>query len=495
MKSTQLRIAIAAFLAASSTTLFFNPAQAATPINSSIVSTNKAAAPTATTASASTASAKTTTKTDASTTSTATTAKASTASTTATNSSASTASTPVSTASKNTTTTAKSDTKASSKEATTKATDGPFSDIAKHWAKEAILAMYNDHFISGFPDGTFRPNVTISRAQIASIYNNILTATNHLPKDKKTVTYTDVPTDNWAYDAVEHVSEAGIMKAESARAFNPSSTMTRQSFAITAAHFADYLGIKNDNSKKAIQFADSNELSSAGKSAVTQLAQEGFINAGSDVLFRPQDTITRAEAAAILYRIYTHTTVAPIVTPTVTASNSNAQTTTTVSTIAPTNLQPVTQASAQSALENAVFTELDKLYKTPGNFQNHGVMYWKDNILYVAVKSAADMDTLEKAFTASSNKALTQSVVLESTKYSQVEYDKIAANFASFYASKQPNGKIIASYPDVPHNQLIVNVTESYPYMQDSVASAFGSKIHYFVISTPDAQSTTNTNK
>ena len=97
----------------------------------------------------------------------------------------------------------------------------------------------------------------------------------------------------------------------------------------------------------------------------------------------------------------------------------------------------------------------------------------------VKKKKKIDEDTTVDKTT---GKTLKDSVVLESTQYSQVEYDRIEANFRKFYAQKQPAGSVLGAYPSVTHNQLIVTVNKSFDYMNDSIKNAFGDKVHVFVL-------------
>ena len=111
-------------------------------------------------------------------------------------------------------------------------------------------------------------------------------------------------------------------------------------------------------------------------------------------------------------------------------------------------------------------------------------MYWRDNTLHVALKSGDDLTKLEKVISNDKKNGtyINNHTAFELTQFSQSEYDRIADNFKSFYAKKQPAGQILDMYPDVPHNQLIANVTKTFDYMQDSIQSAFGTKVRVFVI-------------
>ena len=92
------------------------------------------------------------------------------------------------------------------------------------------------------------------------------------------------------------------------------------------------------------------------------------------------------------------------------------------------------------------------------------------------------------------NETLANRVHLETTQYSQAEYDRIENNFRTFYAQKQPAGTILGAYPSVAHNQLIVRVDKGFDYMNDSIRNAFGNKVHVFLV-TDNADSTTDTAK
>ena len=56
-----------------------------------------------------------------------------------------------------------------------------FSDISKHWAKDEISASANNGWINGYPDGTFRPDSHITRAEAMALINRVL---NRLPESK-----------------------------------------------------------------------------------------------------------------------------------------------------------------------------------------------------------------------------------------------------------------------------------------------------------------------
>ncbi|MDQ6421450.1 X2-like carbohydrate binding domain-containing protein [Paenibacillus sp. LHD-117] len=81
-------------------------------------------------------------------------------------------------------------------------TGAGFTDISKTWAEDAILAVQSAGIMNGYPDGTFKPNNALTRAEAVSIINRVL---DRGPLDGVTLSpWKDVPTGHWAYsDIVE----------------------------------------------------------------------------------------------------------------------------------------------------------------------------------------------------------------------------------------------------------------------------------------------------
>ena len=81
-----------------------------------------------------------------------------------------------------------------------------FSDVSGHWAEGFINQAVAEDWISGFPDGTFRPDESIQRCQVTAILNNALERTGSgFAADAGTQEFVDVPSSHWAY---EHIAEA-----------------------------------------------------------------------------------------------------------------------------------------------------------------------------------------------------------------------------------------------------------------------------------------------
>lgn len=393
-----------------------------------------------------------------------------------------------------------------------------FSDVKNHWAKPYINDFVKSGILSGNGQGEFNPDAPLTVSDATALFDKlIITTKTDIANNKTAKKATNSKNSNEKDLYVPPTVTGKTLLSD----VTSDSELTRQEFAYTAAEYAHYQGDLEDAAKgmtqkqkdkadakaakaeaaqSTLNFEDSADISKDYQKSVAYLANKGYIASGSAVEFRPADFITRAEAVAILYRIK-HNEAAPVVTASAAEDNDTVTTVSDTKATANTTKSNETSTdktatkSAKTAvdeshvsLENRVFKKLNTLYKTPANFQNYGVMYWQDNQLHVALKNADDLETLtekideDTTVDKTTGKTLKDSVVLESTQYSQVEYDRIEANFRKFYAQKQPAGSVLGAYPSVTHNQLIVTVNKSFDYMNDSIKNAFGDKVHVFVL-------------
>ncbi|MEW6624765.1 MAG: S-layer homology domain-containing protein [Bacillota bacterium] len=185
---------------------------------------------------------------------------------------------------------------------TTPATGRSFSDLAtNHWAYENIMEMVEIGILSGYPDGTFKPNNTITRAEFAKIMVlalNLDTASPSVP------TFTDVPANHWAYGVVESARNylTGYRDTRTgALTFEPNSVAVREDVAVALVN-AKGLGNARANLSLLDQFHDKDQISEALRNHVAIAVEQGYMR-GTNIGFEPQKALTRAEACALLSRI------------------------------------------------------------------------------------------------------------------------------------------------------------------------------------------------
>ena len=418
---------------------------------------------------------------------------------------------------------------------------GVYPDTKDNWARDAIQAMTQAGYLSGYADNTFKPSAQITREQAAAIYGKVLQhnlneqeLADIVTKESST-SYSDVEADRWSSSAIKLVSAAGVMEGTSKTAFTPSKTMDREQFVASAASLAKKLNLSTPVKTEKVTFKDEASISSTYLADIQYMAQRGIVASGATENFNPKQPVTRAQAATILNRMLNG---AGLATPkhTATATEAKAETavkedvkkadtaaekdaskvskdakkdvakadkatkadakkvekdvkgnknaavaqktepTRTVRPVRRSTLKALDQKQ-QAALEDKVFNELNKTYKTEDAFQDYGVMYWRDNQLHVALKTDSDISTVKANLAARGDSTVNNYVVVEPSQYSQTEYDAIDANFRNYYNKNEKAGTILATFPDVENNQLYAVVTTASKETQQGMSKLFGSKV------------------
>ena len=152
----------------------------------------------------------------------------------------------------------------------------------------------HDAYLLGYEDGTVRPEGSITRAEVATIFFRLLTDESRDKFWSQTNDYTDVPADAWYNNAVSTLSNAGIIDGYEDGTFKPDGNITRAEFATIAVRFFEATYDGGD------LFSDI-----AGHWAqdyINEAANAGIVDGYPDGTFRPQQYITRAEAMTMVNR-------------------------------------------------------------------------------------------------------------------------------------------------------------------------------------------------
>jgi hypothetical protein len=108
------------------------------------------------------------------------------------------------------------------------ASQGYFSDTSGNWAKTFISSVINHKVMNAFPDGTFKPQEQLNRAQIATMLTRIIQLGKPEEKYNKWPTsFTDVPADNWAFQNIAIANKLGLFPPSYKSEFHPNQLVTR----------------------------------------------------------------------------------------------------------------------------------------------------------------------------------------------------------------------------------------------------------------------------
>lgn len=155
----------------------------------------------------------------------------------------------------------------------------------------------DNHFayIVGYEDGLVRPNADITRAEVAAIFFRLLK--DDVRDDNLTANsvFTDVAFGKWYNKSISTMAKIGIVKGRTANAFAPNAPITRAEFAAICSRF--------DRSNVEIK-SDFNDISGHwAENEIRCAASLGWIQGYTDGSFKPDQNITRAEAASMINRM------------------------------------------------------------------------------------------------------------------------------------------------------------------------------------------------
>ncbi len=171
---------------------------------------------------------------------------------------------------------------------------GAFEDMESHWAKDAVERLYGEGIITGVTADEFRPDNTVTRAEVAAILARALEL------ESADADFIDVLKDSWYYDAVAKVQSAGIFMGN-AGLFRPDDKITRQEMACVIARVIEKYSVVFDATENI--FDDALSIADWAKDSVSKVSAAGIINGMGDGTFAPGKNATRAEAVMMMVRL------------------------------------------------------------------------------------------------------------------------------------------------------------------------------------------------
>ena len=162
--------------------------------------------------------------------------------------------------------------------------------------RKAAELNRTDHFafLVGYTDGTFGPERNMTRAEVTTMFARLLT--EQIEADKTySNNFSDVPKGYWAANYIGYMQQFGIITGYSDGSFRPNAPVTRAEFAAIASRFEKL----TEGSKS---FTDVSDTYWAAR-YINFAATRGWVTGYSDGTFKPENTITRAEVAAVTCRL------------------------------------------------------------------------------------------------------------------------------------------------------------------------------------------------
>jgi hypothetical protein len=178
-----------------------------------------------------------------------------------------------------------------------RAADSQLSDLTGYWGESYIRALADQNIVAGFPDGTFKPNDQVTRAQFAAMVTRAFKLESESGGNNNR--FSDVKDKYWGSGAIAAVSAAGLVSGFPDGTFHPEDKITRaQGLVILAKALPE----KRDLNEALARYRDADSVPRWASDAMLHAATEGIIVSFPDPsAIQPNSLASRGELAAMTY--------------------------------------------------------------------------------------------------------------------------------------------------------------------------------------------------
>ncbi|WP_254565037.1 DUF1565 domain-containing protein [Oscillatoria sp. HE19RPO] len=171
-----------------------------------------------------------------------------------------------------------------------------FQDVEGHWAQAYISALTKKGIIAGFPDGTFKPNEPVTRAQFAAIVAKAFAPA----AQRQGMAFRDVTSSFWGADAISMAYRGGFLAGYPEGVFRPNQEIPKVQ-AIVA--LVSGLGLRSNDTATLSRYNDAAQIPDYALTAVAGATENQLVvNYPQIGQFNPNREATRAEVAAFVYQ-------------------------------------------------------------------------------------------------------------------------------------------------------------------------------------------------
>jgi hypothetical protein len=175
-----------------------------------------------------------------------------------------------------------------------------FSDVSSsYWAASFISELSQRDIIAGFPDGTFRPDEPVTRAQFAAMIRKAFNRS----QERSAINFVDVPSSYWASSAIQEAYTTGFLAGYPGNVFRPNQNIPRVQVLVSLANGLDYSVSTEVETILQQYYSDAAEVPSYARSSVAAATDKQIVvNYPNIRLLNPNEVATRAEVAAFIYQ-------------------------------------------------------------------------------------------------------------------------------------------------------------------------------------------------
>ena len=290
----------------------------------------------------------------------------------------------------------------------------PYTDLDTLPNRDAVDYLYDTHCLSFVTGDQFLPNQIMTRSDLAQL---IYDAAASIPASSNS--FTDVKNSR-AADAMAAVSAQGILSGYADGSFKPDQIVSREEFASVMYRYLQYCRLADVTETNVLPYADENLISAADKAAVEVLHAK-HIMVPADNRFRPQEGITRADAAAVVYQM----------------------------------LHSDKKYVSHVQIESQVIKIINAEYGSTAAFLQQGTIYWDGDMLVLGLKGNPSK-YLQKRITEEVTRP--DAVSIRRVHFSRLDYTQLMTRAVNAIVDTDGVQNYIGAVPDYIHEQIVVTV-------------------------------------
>ena len=173
------------------------------------------------------------------------------------------------------------------------ASPADFVDFPNDWSSQAMTAAVDNGLLGGVGDGRIAPQGQLTRAQMAAIINRAFAS----EAKASLAGYNDVSADAWYRDDMAKAVQMGTFSGSGGGLLEPDRAITREeAISVLARAFA----LESGDAAHLSDFSDGAQVSDWAKGSVAAMVAGGYVNGSDGKRLNPQQSITRAEFAAVM---------------------------------------------------------------------------------------------------------------------------------------------------------------------------------------------------
>lgn len=175
-----------------------------------------------------------------------------------------------------------------------------YSDIQDHWAQDDIELLANKLIVKGDSEASFRPEDTITRAEFAAM----LVRSLGLSESARSASFIDTDSNDWYAGAAAAAAQAGLVTGYEDGSFRPDAPITREQMAVMLDRAIAFVGRSSSAHSAVLEpFQDADAVSDWAKASIARLVESNVMRGVSNDSLSPQSSVTRAQCAAALKRM------------------------------------------------------------------------------------------------------------------------------------------------------------------------------------------------